>query len=666
MDPIEPRYFLDLVIDVVRDLATTNAQQVPVDHAEVLRATLDLCRSASSLLEQDIGSADYDPPVVGVLDTVPTKRRYITPKRPSSPALSPCLCLAKPTSADEDVAAMIAWLKQNGCLPRQDALQMAAYRGDLHKCRWLVRFSICEVDGPQLLAPTTDQGIQVTQESATPLYMAAGQGHLEIVRLLVKAGAAVDFQLSDDGATPLLIAASRGFTEIVRFLAGTANASVNLAMTTTGEAPLCVAVHENYVDIVRYLVCDCHANVNQATTDNGRTPLIVAAIHGNLEVMKILVEQGHASLNFASVLGGASPLFCAAEYGKLELVRYLAAAGADVNQGLTSNGTTPLFIATKKNHLEVVKFLAADAKADVNQTRTDCAATPLFMACSSGNLPVVRFLVEEAGADMNIARTDIGVTPLIIAAFNQHIPVVRYLLSHGKPDLKHPSAVGTPLECCSNPEICGHLIMAGAEADLPTFSGTTPREALKNRLLAWASLRLLDHCRFVSTALFGMHESSGSVMSMIAGVDEAKLLVAELLDIPTGRGIKNLRAMFPALEATAPVLGCPTTRATLRAALEPPPGDVEAPGHMPITDHVMEVEDAVQAGLPQGQLAPPAPPGPSGPTPLFHGIQVIAGATEVGLDLTQLSNVDEGDMWDMGMAQFDEDSDDDGSLPDLE
>ena len=57
-----------------------------------------------------------------------------------------------------------------------------------------------------------------TSGAATALYIAAQNGHLEVVRFLVESGANKDQGTTDDGATALYIAAQTGHLEVVRFL----------------------------------------------------------------------------------------------------------------------------------------------------------------------------------------------------------------------------------------------------------------------------------------------------------------------------------------------------------------------------------------------------------------------------------------------------------------
>ena len=47
-------------------------------------------------------------------------------------------------------------------------------------------------------------------DGATPLFMAAQGGHVEIVRFLMDGGADVDKARTDDGVMPLIMAAQKG------------------------------------------------------------------------------------------------------------------------------------------------------------------------------------------------------------------------------------------------------------------------------------------------------------------------------------------------------------------------------------------------------------------------------------------------------------------------
>ena len=97
------------------------------------------------------------------------------------------------------------------------------------------------------LVPTKTKTKQMMEQ---PLFVAAQNGHLEVIRFLVESGANRDRGRTDTGGTPLFIAAQRGHLEVVRFLV------------------------------------ESGANKDQGRTNDGATPLFTAAQNGDLEVPK--------------------------------------------------------------------------------------------------------------------------------------------------------------------------------------------------------------------------------------------------------------------------------------------------------------------------------------------------------------------------------------------
>lgn len=90
-------------------------------------------------------------------------------------------------------------------------------------------------------------------EGHTALHFAAYKGDRSATKLLVRAGAAVDArEVNRFEPTPLHMAASQGHVEVMRVLieAGTNPNS----RTSKGMTPLCFAAMEGYVDAVRELL----------------------------------------------------------------------------------------------------------------------------------------------------------------------------------------------------------------------------------------------------------------------------------------------------------------------------------------------------------------------------------------------------------------------------
>jgi ankyrin repeat protein len=184
--------------------------------------------------------------------------------------------------------------------------------------------------------------------------MAAANGHVEVVRVLLEKGAAVNQGRTDTGATPLLRAAKKGHVEVVVMLLEK-SAAGNQGKSDYGDTPLFMAAQQGHLLVVRVLL-EKGAAVNQATTDDGATPLFAAAYEGHFEVVRVLLEKG-AAVNQATTNDGATPLFAAAQNGHVEVVQLLAVFGVNTTTG---NGIwTPQSVATCRGHFALAKWLAA-------------------------------------------------------------------------------------------------------------------------------------------------------------------------------------------------------------------------------------------------------------------------------------------------------------------
>ena len=129
-----------------------------------------------------------------------------------------------------------------------------------------------------------------SKDGKTPLFYAAGQGHVRLMELLLEAGAKRDQPDFARGRTPLFIAARDDHLDTVRFLVEVGAAKDQA--DNDGATPLLFAAQNGHFDIVRFLV-EVGAAKDQADND-GTTPLLVAAQNGHLDIVRFLVEAGAA------------------------------------------------------------------------------------------------------------------------------------------------------------------------------------------------------------------------------------------------------------------------------------------------------------------------------------------------------------------------------------
>lgn len=172
------------------------------------------------------------------------------------------------------------------------------------------------------------------ETNTSPLHIAALQGNVEAIHLLIKAGTLRNLQ-DDNGITPLFGAAWNGNPEVLRLL----------------------------------LVADADPKM---TDHSGSTPLHVASLKGNADAVKQLIDVGANIHAIASVLSESdTPLHLAAASGNANIVKLLIQAGADI-RAQDSNNNTALQIAMGKNNPQCIVLLQ-EAEAQ-HKTKPDTAA----------------------------------------------------------------------------------------------------------------------------------------------------------------------------------------------------------------------------------------------------------------------------------------------------
>ena len=160
--------------------------------------------------------------------------------------------------------------------------------------------------------------------SDSPVADAAQQGDLAAVRTLLRGGADVN-AAQGDGMTALHWAALDGHVEMAKVLI---YAGANLESTTRlgGYTPLHLASMHAHAGVTAVLL-EGGANAHALTT-TGVRPLHLAAASGRPAALAALLERG-ADVNARESFAGRTPLMFAVASNALEAVRALLEAGAD-------------------------------------------------------------------------------------------------------------------------------------------------------------------------------------------------------------------------------------------------------------------------------------------------------------------------------------------------
>uniref|UniRef100_A0A8D2PHG9 K Homology domain-containing protein n=1 Tax=Zosterops lateralis melanops TaxID=1220523 RepID=A0A8D2PHG9_ZOSLA len=191
-----------------------------------------------------------------------------------------------------------------------------------------------------LLAQGANINAQTEETQETALTLACCGGFSEVADFLIKAGADIELGCS----TPLMEAAQEGHLELVKYLLA-AGANVH-ATTATGDTALTYACENGHTDVADVLL-QAGADLEHES-EGGRTPLMKAARAGHLCTVQFLISKG-ANVNRATANNDHTvvSLACA---GVTEL--YL-----EWGMLHQRDGSTMLIEAAKGGHTNVVSYL---------------------------------------------------------------------------------------------------------------------------------------------------------------------------------------------------------------------------------------------------------------------------------------------------------------------
>lgn len=217
-------------------------------------------------------------------------------------------------------------------------------------------------------------GYRTKRQDREPLYFAAQHNSLDCAKVLIEHGdAAISASSKMDGATALHKAAVEGHEEMVRLLL-TAGADVDV-LDIEGLRPLNWAIQACRFSVVQLLLNNGASTA--ARTHKGFTALQRAVTSGSPQIVKLIAERGGRAAVDADAPFGIRALHQAAYDDKVEILQLLVEAGADVN-ARTHKAWTPLHCAARYGYSKACRILIENGSDEQAVTRKN--KTPRMLA----------------------------------------------------------------------------------------------------------------------------------------------------------------------------------------------------------------------------------------------------------------------------------------------
>jgi ankyrin repeat protein len=310
------------------------------------------------------------------------------------------------------------------------ALHWAAFRDDLEMVK-------------MLLAAGANAGAATREGAITPLFMACTNGNAAIVETLLKAGAEAG-SVNANGTTALMTAAASGSADAVKVLLDR-GADVKARENVHGQTALMFAAALNRREAIQVLMAhgaeaDIATSVRrvervrfdqdgQIVEERAPAPVGAGQARPAAQAEEAADAQAAASAAKAANAAAKSDLDVLAHSLGFKTVEFrigkTRARAGDIAFRTPRRvgpevvgGMTALLYTAREGHMEGARALV-ESGADINQVNAD-KFSPLVMAIANGHLDLAKYLLDR-GADPNLASIS-GITALYATVDVQWAP----------------------------------------------------------------------------------------------------------------------------------------------------------------------------------------------------------------------------------------------------
>ncbi|KAK7396524.1 hypothetical protein VNO78_17593 [Psophocarpus tetragonolobus] len=241
-------------------------------------------------------------------------------------------------SPGEELKELLS-MKNNSC---ETALYVAAENGHLDIVKELIRYHDIGLAGFK------------ARNGFDAFHIAAKNGHLEILKVLMELIPEISLTVDLTNTTALHTAAAQGHIEVVNFLLETGSSLVTIAKSN-GKTVLHSAARNGHVEIIKAILSK-EPDIAIRIDKKGQTALHMAAKGQNLELVDELVKLNPSVANMVDAKGNTA-LHIATRKGRLLFVQKLLNCREIDTDIINKSGETALDTAEKNGRLEIASFL---------------------------------------------------------------------------------------------------------------------------------------------------------------------------------------------------------------------------------------------------------------------------------------------------------------------